>query len=137
MKQEKGVRFRDAGTGEYVTEEYALANPNTTVRETISDVKEVKFRVFEERAKRIDAVQWRGNNREEIELFMKEHSAPKEAKNDDFRSFGFDDEGQFFKDIPGFGKDVIPEGSWLCCGTILGSCDVMEPSMFAYYYREL
>lgn len=30
----KTVRFRDAETGEYVTQEYAEANPKTTVRET-------------------------------------------------------------------------------------------------------
>lgn len=28
------IRYRDAVTGEYVSEEYALANPDTTVRET-------------------------------------------------------------------------------------------------------
>ena len=27
--------YRDAGTGEFVTEEYALENPRTTVREKI------------------------------------------------------------------------------------------------------
>lgn len=29
-----GTVYRDAGTGEYVTEEYAKANPGTTVSET-------------------------------------------------------------------------------------------------------
>jgi hypothetical protein len=28
------MRYRDAGTGEFVTEEYALAHPGTTVSET-------------------------------------------------------------------------------------------------------
>lgn len=32
-----GKVYRDAGTGEYVTEEYALANPATTVSEEVSD----------------------------------------------------------------------------------------------------
>lgn len=30
----RGPRYRDAGTGEYVTAEYAEANPDTTVRES-------------------------------------------------------------------------------------------------------
>lgn len=30
-------RYRDAVTGEYVPEEYALANPDTTVAETVED----------------------------------------------------------------------------------------------------
>lgn len=30
----RGPRFRDAGTGEYVTAEYAATNPDTTVRES-------------------------------------------------------------------------------------------------------
>lgn len=32
MKKE--IRYRSAETGEYVTKEYAEANPNTTVKET-------------------------------------------------------------------------------------------------------
>jgi FKBP-type peptidyl-prolyl cis-trans isomerase len=32
-----GTVYRDAGTGEYVTQEYALANPSTTVSETQPD----------------------------------------------------------------------------------------------------
>jgi hypothetical protein len=34
------VHYRDAGTGEFVTEEYALANPATTVKETEPDPPE-------------------------------------------------------------------------------------------------
>lgn len=33
-KTKKVIRYRDAETGEYVTKEYAKANPKTTVKET-------------------------------------------------------------------------------------------------------
>lgn len=29
--------YRDAETGEYVTKEYAEANPNTTIRQTVKE----------------------------------------------------------------------------------------------------
>ena len=32
-----GVKYRDAVSGEYVSEEYALENPDTTVAETEPD----------------------------------------------------------------------------------------------------
>lgn len=35
------VHYRDAVTGEFVTQEYALANPATTVKETTPDPVEV------------------------------------------------------------------------------------------------
>lgn len=37
-KQKKEIRYRSAETGEYVTKEYAEANPKTTVKET--DIKD-------------------------------------------------------------------------------------------------
>ena len=37
-KSKKVIHYRDAETGEYVTKEYAKANPKTTVKET--DVKD-------------------------------------------------------------------------------------------------
>lgn len=33
-KQKKEIHYRDAITGEYVTEAYALEHPDTTVKET-------------------------------------------------------------------------------------------------------
>ena len=33
-REARGPRYRDAGTGEYVTLEYATVNPSTTVRES-------------------------------------------------------------------------------------------------------
>jgi len=33
-KLQKQIRHRDAGTGKYVTEEYAKRHPKTTVKET-------------------------------------------------------------------------------------------------------
>ena len=38
-------KYRDAGTGEYVSEEYAKANPGTTVAEDDSRVAELEERV--------------------------------------------------------------------------------------------
>lgn len=38
-------RYRDAATGNYVSEEYAKANPETTVRENDSRVGELEDRV--------------------------------------------------------------------------------------------
>lgn len=35
MEMAKKHVYRDAGTGEFVTEEFAKANPGTTVRDTV------------------------------------------------------------------------------------------------------
>lgn len=41
----RSAKYRDAGTGAYVTEEYAKANPGTTVKESDDRVGDLERRV--------------------------------------------------------------------------------------------